>query len=54
MPTYEYVCRKCGKKFALVMRMEEHGRKKVACVKCASKDVAQRIAPFFATTSKKS
>jgi len=38
----------------LGLRMQEHGKKKVACVKCSSKDVAQSIMSFFATTSKKS
>jgi len=54
MPTYEYSCKKCGKKFALKMTMSEHGKKKVKCPKCASAQVAQIINAFFAPTSKKS
>ena len=54
MPTYEYTCQKCHKTFALVMRMSEHGKKRVKCPKCASSQVAQRLQSFFATTSKKS
>ncbi|MGB9604182.1 MAG: FmdB family zinc ribbon protein [Verrucomicrobiia bacterium] len=56
MPTYEYRCDKCGKKFTLVMRISEHDEKKgkLACPKCGSKNVTQEIQPFFANTSKKS
>jgi putative FmdB family regulatory protein len=54
MPTYDYICKKCGKKFALMMTMSEHDRKKVRCPKCASTQVEQRVEPFYATTSKKS
>lgn len=54
MPTYEYSCKKCGKKFAQVLTISEHSRKKVHCPKCSSKQVAQRIQGFFATTSRKS
>ena len=54
MPTYDYTCKKCGKKFSLVLRMSEHEKKKVKCPKCASGEVVQNIQPFFATTAKKS
>jgi len=54
MPTYEYTCRKCNKRFSLVMRMNEHGTKKVKCPKCASSQVTQQVQSFFATTPKKS
>ncbi len=54
MPTYEYECKKCGKKFAVVMRISEHEKKKAKCTKCDSKQVVQRVQSFFATTSKKS
>ena len=50
MPTYEYKCKKCGKKFELVMSMSEHESKRAACPKCKSRtlehgpmsDAAQR------------
>ncbi len=56
MPTYEYRCEKCRKKFALVMRINERSEKKgeVVCPKCGSKNVRQEIQSFFANTSKKS
>lgn len=54
MPTYGYVCKKCGKKFTVVMRISEHDAKKARCPKCASSRVEQQIHSFFANTSKKS
>jgi putative FmdB family regulatory protein len=54
MPTYEYTCKKCGKRFSLLMRISEHDKKKVRCPKCDSSQVAQSVLSFFATTSKKS
>jgi putative FmdB family regulatory protein len=54
MPTYDYVCKKCKKKFSAMMRLSERETKKIKCPKCASLDVSQVIQPFFATTSKKS
>lgn len=54
MPIYEYACRKCDKKFSLVMTIGEHETKKPRCPKCKSLSVARRITPFYAQTSKKS
>jgi len=54
MPTYDYMCKKCKKKFSLVMRISEHDRKRVKCPKCSSTQVAQSVQSFFTTTSKKS
>jgi putative FmdB family regulatory protein len=54
MPSYEYLCKKCGKKFTVVMTIGEHDRKKVRCPKCASVRVEQQYFSFFAVTSKKS
>ncbi|MEW5914096.1 MAG: zinc ribbon domain-containing protein [Thermodesulfobacteriota bacterium] len=54
MPTYEYRCQQCRKKFSLTMGITEHGRKKPACPKCKSKKVRQQISGFTAITSKKS
>ena len=53
MPTYDYSCRKCGKKFSLIMRISEHEKKKVRCPKCEAHQVVQTVQAFFATTSKK-
>jgi putative FmdB family regulatory protein len=54
MPSYDYICRKCGKKFTLVMTISEHDRKKIRCPKCSSVRAEQQYHPFFAVTSKKS
>jgi putative FmdB family regulatory protein len=54
MPTYEFECHKCKKKFSLVLSLSEYENKKPKCPKCGSKQVEQLIQPFFAITSKKS
>lgn len=54
MPLYEYVCRKCHKKFSEVLSVEEHGTRKVRCPQCKSDDVEPVIEPFFAKTGRKS
>jgi putative FmdB family regulatory protein len=54
MPQYEYVCNKCKKTFSLIMTLAEYDKGKAACPKCKSKNVEQRVAAFFAVTSKKS
>jgi len=54
VPTYAYICKKCGKEYEVVQTMSEHGRKKPACPKCKSRSVDQVFTPFLAKTSKKS
>jgi putative FmdB family regulatory protein len=54
MPTYEYLCKRCAKKFTLVMSVSEYEKKKVKCPKCQSTKVEQKVQSFFAVTSKKS
>ena len=54
MPTYEYSCTKCAKKFTVVLGIAEHEKKPPACPKCGSKAVAQRFSGFFSKTSRKS
>jgi len=54
MPTYEYECRKCGRRFSLAMSMEDHDKKKVRCPKCKSESLKRLIESVFVTTSKKS
>lgn len=54
MPTYEYSCPQCKKRFSLVMSIKDHDRRRVKCPKCASARVSQTVQGFFATTSKKS
>jgi putative FmdB family regulatory protein len=54
MPTYDYICTKCRKKFALTMTISDHDAKKIRCPKCRSTRVEQQYKSFFAVTSKKS
>ncbi len=54
MPQYEFFCNACKKEFELVLTIHEYDEGKFKCPKCGSKDVEQRLAAFFAVTSKKS
>ena len=53
MPLYEYICKKCQKKFGEVLTIKEHESKKVECPKCKSTDLEKVIEPFFAKTASK-
>ncbi len=53
MPSYDYRCGKCRRSFTVVLSIEQHDAKKVKCPKCGSRQVKQRITPFFAITSRK-
>jgi putative FmdB family regulatory protein len=54
MPTYEYQCEKCRKRFTVIQRISEHTGRSPACPKCRSRSTRQRPATFFAKTVKKS
>lgn len=54
MPTYEYRCEKCRKKFTLLMTVADHDRRRQKCPKCGSQRVTQMLGAFYAQTSKKS
>ncbi len=54
MPTYEYVCGKCGERFVRIMSIREYGETKVSCPKCQSPEVQQQMSEFIARTSRKS
>jgi putative FmdB family regulatory protein len=54
MPTYDYQCGKCGKRFSVVQRISEHTGRAPACPKCRSRGARQLPAAFFAKTVKKS
>jgi len=54
MPTYEYLCGACKKKFSVVQGISENERSKPKCPKCKSTRVKQQISLFTAKTSKKS
>jgi len=54
MPTYEYECKGCNKKFSVILSISEHGKTKVSCPKCKGKKVKQSISAFTTKTSRKS
>ena len=54
MPNYEYVCKGCKKNFSVILTLAEYEKGNVACPKCKSKKVEQKVVAFFAVTSKKS
>ena len=53
MPTYEFRCSGCKKKFSLTMGISERSRKRITCSKCASVKVEPVFSPFFAKTARK-
>ncbi len=54
MPTYEYQCQQCGKRFTVVEAISAHGARAPACPKCRSKRTRQLLSTFYAKTVKKS
>lgn len=54
MPTYEYECLDCKKKFTVVQSVSEHDKGKTSCPKCKSTKVKQSISLFTTKTSRKS
>jgi putative FmdB family regulatory protein len=54
MPTYEFKCEKCKKRFSLMMKISEYEKKKIRCPKCKSVRVKQQITSFETITSSKS
>lgn len=54
MPTYEYQCNACKKKFSLILSLAEHAKGKVACPKCRKRDSRQVLSTFQVKTSRKS
>jgi putative FmdB family regulatory protein len=54
MPTYEYRCTKCRKRFSQNEGIAQHGRRRPPCPYCKSRAVEQVFAPFFPKTVRKS
>ena len=54
MPSYDFICEKCKKKFTLFLTISEHEKTKFRCPKCKSTKVKQQISTFQVQTSKKS
>jgi putative FmdB family regulatory protein len=54
MPTYDYQCQDCKRKFSVTHRISDHEEAKVVCPKCKSRKVKQQISLFITKTSRKS
>jgi putative FmdB family regulatory protein len=54
MPTYEYRCEKCRRRFSRVETISQHGKKRLKCPKCGSVRVMQVFSSFFVKTGRKS
>ena len=54
MPTYEFVCVKCGEEFVSVMSLKEYEAGRINCPKCKSTEVKQQLSQFIPKTSRKS
>jgi len=57
MPTYEFLCQKCKKRFELVWSLAQYDRemkRKPKCPKCGSTSVDRQISAVQVKTSKKS
>jgi putative FmdB family regulatory protein len=54
VPTYEYECEKCRRRFSVVHHISAHTGRAPACPKCKSKSTRQLPSAFYAKTIKKS
>jgi putative FmdB family regulatory protein len=54
MPQYEFYCKDCKKTFSKILTLSEYEKGDFKCPVCKSKKVEQRLASFYAVTSKKS
>jgi putative FmdB family regulatory protein len=43
MPTYDYICQDCKKRFDVFMTYSEYGAKPVACSHCGSENTRRRM-----------
>ena len=43
MPTYDFICNQCEKRFEVFMTFSEYGKKPVHCVHCESGNVRRRM-----------
>lgn len=54
MPTYEYECEACRKRFTAIHHISQHTGRAPACPACKSKKTRQVTSEFFAKTIRKS
>jgi putative FmdB family regulatory protein len=43
MPTYDFICNSCEKRFEVFMTFNEYGKKTVHCVHCESGNIRRRM-----------
>lgn len=43
MPTYDFICNACKKRFEVFLTYNEYGKKTVRCIYCDSADVRRRM-----------
>lgn len=43
MPTYDFICNSCQKRFDIFLTYDEYGKKAVHCAHCDSTDVRRRM-----------
>ncbi len=43
MPTYDFICNDCQRRFDVFMTFSEYGKKTTICVHCQSEDVRRRM-----------
>lgn len=51
MPTYEYICEKCGEAFSLFLTYAEYDRAEVRCPACGTDQVRRKIRPVRVAVS---
>jgi len=51
MPTYEYRCQNCNRRFSVFMTFSEYGKKPVNCPHCKSDRVTRKIGKVRVTRS---
>jgi putative FmdB family regulatory protein len=54
MPTYDFQCLECKKKFTLTMTWTDFDKRKPKCPKCGKRKVEQVFGSQMVKTSKKS
>jgi putative FmdB family regulatory protein len=54
MPTYEYQCKDCNKKFDAFIELAKLDKTRPACPKCGKRKVTRLMSGFAAQTDRKS
>ncbi|MEQ8230678.1 MAG: FmdB family zinc ribbon protein [Gammaproteobacteria bacterium] len=54
MPSYQFVCRSCEKRFDIFESVAEHDRHEETCPGCGSRDLRQDLEGIQVRTARKS